>query len=51
MARRMLKIRQAAAKDLGKLHLSNEALKLEIDLLRNKAKDETRRALAEADER
>jgi cell division protein FtsB len=39
------------AKDLGKLQMSNEALKEEIEQLRARAKDDTRRVLEEAGER
>jgi cell division protein FtsB len=39
------------AKDLGKLQMSNEALKEEIEQLRARAKDDTRRVLVEAGER
>lgn len=47
----ILRSRKAAAKDLGKLQHSNESLKLEIEQLRARAKDETRRVLVEAEER
>lgn len=50
-ARNVLRICRAAAKDLGKLQLSNDVLKLEIEQLRAKARNETRRVLAEAEER
>lgn len=46
-----LKVLKAAAKDVGKLQLNNEALKLEIEQLRARAKDETRRVLLETEER
>ena len=50
-ARKVLRLYRAAAKDLGKLQLSNDVLKLEIEQLRAKARNETRRVLAEAEER
>lgn len=40
-----------AAKDVGKLQLNNDALKQEIEQLRSRAKDETRRMQAETEER
>lgn len=40
-----------AGKDLGKMQLSNDALKMEISNLRAKAQDETKRLQAVADER
>lgn len=50
-AKHLLWTYRAAAKDLGTLQLSNDALKLEIEQLRARARDETRRVLAEAEER
>ena len=50
-ARTALKVLKIAAKDVGKLQLNNEALKLEIEQLRARAKDETRRMIAETEER
>lgn len=50
-AKAALKALKAAAKDVGKLQLNNEALKLEIEQLRARAKDETRRMLIETEER
>ena len=46
-----LRSRRSEAKDLGKLQLSNESLREEIEQLRARAKDDTRRVLAEAEER
>jgi hypothetical protein len=46
-----LKAHKAAAKDVGKLQLNNDALKQEIEELRARAKDETRRVQAETEKR
>lgn len=43
MARKVLKALRIAAKDLGKLQQNNDALKAEIELLRQHAAEETRR--------
>jgi hypothetical protein len=51
LARSNMKCMRREAKDLGKLQLSNEALKEEIEQLRARAKDDTRRVLVEAGER
>lgn len=51
LAKKHLKSMRREAKDLGKLQQSNEALKEEIELLRARAKDDTRRVLVEAGER
>jgi cell division protein FtsB len=51
LAKTHLKSMRREAKDLGKLQQSNEALKEEIELLRARAKDDTRRVLVEAGER
>ena len=50
-AKALLKAHNAAAKDVGKLQLNNDALKQEIEELRARAKDETRRVLAETEKR
>jgi hypothetical protein len=50
-ARNVLLSRRSAGKDLGKVQLSNDALKVEISLLRAKAQDETKRLQAAAEER
>jgi myosin heavy subunit len=50
-ARKVLKARRAAAKDVGKLQTSNEALKKEIEELRIRAAEEARKAQKEAEER
>lgn len=46
-----MKAHKAAAKDVGKLQLNNDALKQEIEELRARAKDETRRVQAETEKR
>lgn len=51
LARKNLKCMRREAKDLGRLQQSNEALKEEIEQLRARAKDDTRRVLEEAGER
>jgi cell division protein FtsB len=51
LARSNFKFMRREAKDLGKLQMSNEALKEEIEQLRARAKDDTRRVLVEAGER
>ena len=50
-AKALLKAHKAAAKDVGKLQLNNDALKQEIEELRARAKDETRRVQAETEKR
>ena len=50
-AKALLKAHKAAAKDVGKLQLNNDALKQEIEELRARAKDETKRILAETEKR
>lgn len=47
----LLKKRRAAAKDVGKLQLNNEALKLEIEQLKARAADDTRRIIAQNEEK
>lgn len=47
----VLKSLKASAKDVGKLQMTNDALKQEIEQLRARAKDETRRMQVETDER
>lgn len=50
-AKAVFKALKVAAKDVGKLQLNNDALKQEIEQLRSRAKDETRRMQAETEER
>jgi hypothetical protein len=50
-AKVLLRKKRAAAKDVGKLQLNNEALKLEIEQLKARAADDTRRVIAENEER
>ena len=50
-ARNVLQSRRMTGKDLGKMQLSNDALKIEISHLRAKAQDETKRLQAVAEER
>lgn len=50
-AKALLKSHKAAAKDVGKLQLNNDALKQEIEELRARAKDETKRIQAETEKR
>jgi myosin V len=50
-AKGVFKALKVAAKDVGKLQLNNDALKQEIEQLRSRAKDETRRMQAETEER
>ncbi|CAM9199076.1 unnamed protein product, partial [Ectocarpus fasciculatus] len=51
VAKKVLKSLRVAAKDLGKLQQNNDALKAEIELLRQQAADETRRIQEETAKR